>query len=230
MTLDFSALVGRIYTSMTRLHDFEDFDDKNIAGTLGKNRQIYTSLYDYHASRKDRAGMVGWLAKDSQIRNFAHVLPEAREGDSILDFGCGVGDLVPFLWSNLEEFDYMGVDINEKLIAEASRTYPDFEFHQIDSPYEVRGKFDLVVALGVFTWYITKEDFRRTIMRLYELCGRAVVITCIHSSRAEHSWRKTYRGYDESVFDSALPELRGKMQFEVKGPDLVVTIRREIGE
>jgi cyclopropane fatty-acyl-phospholipid synthase-like methyltransferase len=207
-----------------RLSDFEDFRAK---GTLGKNRQIYTRLYDYHNNLGDRAGMVGWLAKDSQLRNYSHILPEVREGDHILDFGCGVGDLVPFLYGNVEDFDYLGVDINEKFIDDASKTYPGFDFLQIDSPMDIPGKYDLVVALGVFTWYITREDFRMTLRRLYELCGRAMVVTCLHSNTAKHSWGRTYRGYDEAVFEDALPELVGKMEFQRKGADLVVTFRKE---
>ena len=206
---------------MFRLRDFEDH---NARGTLGKNRQIYTSLYDYHASKSNREHMVGWVADDSQIRNFTHVLPHIEEGDSILDFGCGLGDLVPFLWSNIDDFSYMGVDINEKFVDEAARSYPDFDFRLIDSPDDVEGEFDVVVAIGVFTWYITRPEFRRTIMSLHSLCRKRVVITCLHTSMAKHSWTRTYRGYDEDVFRRALPELAGQMSFEVVGPDLVVTI------
>lgn len=205
------------------LRDFEDF---SAEGTLGKNRQIYTRLYDYHRRRKDRQGMVGWLATDSQIRNFAHILPELREGDSILDYGCGVGDLVPFIWSNLDDFDYLGVDINKKFIKDASNTYPGFEFQHIDSPMEVRGRFDLVVVLGVFTWYITRDDFRKTMRRLYALTGRTMVVTCINTKAQPHSWDATYRGYSAGVFEDALPELVGKMRFKIKGADLVVTIHK----
>jgi cyclopropane fatty-acyl-phospholipid synthase-like methyltransferase len=211
-----------------RLKNFDGFDQDGTEqrGTLGKNRQIYTNLYDYHSKHKDRQGMVGWLAPDSQIRNYAHILPELREGESILDFGCGVGDLVPFIRSNIDDFDYTGVDINEKFIGEASRTYPAYDFRHIDSPSEIRGRFDLVVAIGVFTWYITKKDFQATVRRLYQIAGRSVVITCIHSIGAPHSWRDTYRGYDQEVFVDALPDLADRMEFERKGPDLVVTIRK----
>jgi cyclopropane fatty-acyl-phospholipid synthase-like methyltransferase len=206
-----------------RLRDFEDFDAE---GTLGKNRQIYTSLYDYHAEKQDRAGMVGWMARDSQRRNFEHVLSDITEGDSVLDYGCGVGDLVPFLEDNIGDFEYFGVDINEKFIREARSTYPRQRFQRIDSPYQVRGTFDVVVALGVFTWYITKKDFIATITELFRMAERTLVVTCLHTTTVPHSWVNTYRGYDEEVFRKTLPGLADYAEFEVNGADLIVRFRK----
>jgi 2-polyprenyl-3-methyl-5-hydroxy-6-metoxy-1,4-benzoquinol methylase len=211
-----------IYRCM-RLRDFEDF---NAKGTLGKNRQIYTSLYDYHAQKQDRAGMVGWMARGSQERNYMHVTGEVMEGDSVLDFGCGVGDLVPFLEREVGEFKYTGVDINPKFIEDARTTYPGYRFRTIDTASQVRGRYDVVVALGVFTWYITEHDFRSTIMELYRLAGRTLLITCLHTDQVPHSWENTYRGYDEGVFRKTLPELDGRMEFSRRDADLVVVVRK----
>ena len=216
-------LVASLIYMCMRLRDFEDFGAK---GTLGKNRQIYTSLYDYHAERQDRAGMVGWMAKDSQRRNYEHVAGDIRERDSILDFGCGVGDLVPFLESRVGDFDYFGVDINEKFIRDARSTYPGYQFQRIDSPIQVRGSYDLVVALGVFTWYITEKDFKATIRELFRMADRTLMVTCLHTTTVPHSWTDTYRGYDEEVFRETLPDLEDHMEFEVVGADLVVRFHK----
>lgn len=207
----------------------QEFGDKNAEGTLGKNRAIYTNMYDYYMSthnKNKRQHVVGWLADDSQIRNFKHILPHVEEGDYILDYGCGVGDLVPFLLSNYKDFNYVGVDINEKFIDDAKRTYSGYDFRKIDSPLEIDAEFDVIVALGVFTWYITKQDFIDTIRHLYSKCKRKLVFTCISSRYALHSWTAEYRGYNPEIISSLFPDLQENIKFENKDRDLVVILEK----
>lgn len=206
-----------------RLKDFEDF---NAEGTIGKNNQIYTSLYDYHISKNDRSGVVGWLGNNSQLRNYLHALDFIEEGDFVLDYGCGIGDFLPFLSSNLDDFDYTGVDINPVFIDEAKRSYPSYDFYLINSPEEINFTFDTIVAIGVFTWYITKEDFEKTIRHLFEKCKKRLVITCISSIMVPHSWTKTYRGYNDSIFLSSFPSLKKNMKFYNRGNELVIVFNK----
>ncbi len=45
-------------------------------------------------------------------------------GASVLDIGCGIGDLYPFLTSLYGEIAYTGVDIVPELVSHAARKYP----------------------------------------------------------------------------------------------------------
>lgn len=210
------------------MKSLRDFEDRTAKGTLAKNNQIYTSLYDYHMSKpnkRNRQNAVGWLADGSQERNFLHVLPFLEEGDSILDYGCGMGDFIPYVFSELDDFDYMGVDINPKFIEDAKKKYSGFDFYNISSPEQVVGEFDKIVIIGVFTWYISKEEFVKTIRHLYSLCKKKLIITCIHSGMQEHSWTQTYRGYNADIFRELFPDF--DMQFKNKFPDLVVVINKD---
>jgi cyclopropane fatty-acyl-phospholipid synthase-like methyltransferase len=204
------------------LSDFEDYTAK---GTLGKNRQLYTNLYDFYINsddNKNREKIVAWMGKGSQKKNFSYVIPHLENGDYILDYGCGIGDLIPALENNLDYFSYVGVDINAKFIKEAERSYPDYPFYKIDSAHEIERKYDVIVAIGVFTWFITKKDFEQTIRHLYSICNQKLIITCIHSSITRHSWTSTYRGYDEDIFLEIFPELEDNMKFEYKDQNMVV--------
>lgn len=209
------------------MKSLRDFEDKSVKGTIAKNNQIYTSLYDYHMSIADtrrRENAVGWLATGSQERNFLHVLPHLEEADRILDYGCGMGDFIPYIFSELEDFDYVGVDINPKFIEDAKKRYSGFDFYNIQSTRQLVGEFDKIAIIGVFTWYISKEDFIKTIRHLYSICKKKIIITCISSSMQPHSWTNTYRGYDEEIFKQLFPEMN--IEFENKFPDLVVVINK----
>jgi cyclopropane fatty-acyl-phospholipid synthase-like methyltransferase len=205
----------------------KDLEDENSEGTLGKNNQIYTRLYDYHMNvggKRRRENAVGWLAPGSQKKNFLNALPYLEEGDKILDFGCGLGDFTNLVKKNLSDFEYVGVDINPKFITNAKKRHPDFSFFHIENVQDINDTFDKIVAIGVFTWFITKEDFIKTINHLYSICKDKVIITCIHSSIASHSWDKTYRGYDEKIFQELFPDI--KMEFIRKERDLIVVLTK----
>jgi len=206
---------------------FRDLEDESSEGTLGKNNQIYTSLYDYHMNlggKRRRENAVGWLAPGSQERNFLNVIPYLEEGDKILDFGCGLGDFSSFITKYLSSFDYVGVDINPKFIKNAKKGHSQFEFYHIETPQEITENFDKIVAIGVFTWFITREDFIRTIEHLYSICTDKLIITCIHTDIARHSWDLTYRGYNEKIFQELFPDMN--IEFERKDRDLVVIFNK----
>ena len=72
-----------------------------------------------------------------------------RPGERILDVGCGYGDLS----IHLPDVEYVGVDLNERLIAFANRHYPrngEFVLGNVnDLSVDTLGKFDAAVAIGV---------------------------------------------------------------------------------
>jgi ubiquinone/menaquinone biosynthesis C-methylase UbiE len=68
---------------------------------------------------------VGWGNEDSQHLRF-EVLFRGLDpkGKTILDVGCGLGDLIPYLDRRTNgDFKYIGIDIAEKLIKNAVSTY-----------------------------------------------------------------------------------------------------------
>ncbi|MCX6762872.1 MAG: class I SAM-dependent methyltransferase [Candidatus Moranbacteria bacterium] len=47
---------------------------------------------------------------------------------SILDVGCGFGDIIPFISSKSTSFEYTGIDLTEEFTREAEKRYPDYKF------------------------------------------------------------------------------------------------------
>ena len=100
----------------------------------------------------------------------------ALDGKSILDVGCGMGDLLPFIYAKTTDFKYLGTDINQGFIGIAKKRYEGHEFKLLD-PFsqKVPGRFDIVMSSGVMNVNIPDWLDRRKqmIARLFELAGEA---------------------------------------------------------
>ncbi|HVZ70385.1 MAG TPA: class I SAM-dependent methyltransferase [Rhizomicrobium sp.] len=73
-----------------------------------------------------------------------------QTGERILDIGCGVGAIVPFL---PEDIDYVGIDLSEPYISKAQKSYGGrrrFICADVSSAdAEMLGTFDRAVAFGM---------------------------------------------------------------------------------
>ena len=82
-----------------------------------------------------------------------------KEGDKILDLGCGNGRLYELLKN--KPIDYYGIDNSEKLIEIAKSRYPNINFQVADAlnlPFP-ENFFDKVVSVAVFH-HIPSKDLR----------------------------------------------------------------------
>jgi SAM-dependent methyltransferase len=130
-----------------------------------------------------------WNSTESQRLRFK-VLKELlvygkkASGVSLLDIGCGLGDLYGLLKAdgtlNRNKIGYTGYDISPKLIAEARKKYPDGKFEVKDILEERHApKFDYIFCSGVFNIRTTDRldhlDFVKEMMfRMYDLCAYGV--------------------------------------------------------
>ncbi len=71
------------------------------------------------------------------------------DNKSVLDVGCGFGEMARFLLKRYENVDYTGVDIVPEFIEEAKKKYPDATFETRDYFNDpIERKFDIVLASG----------------------------------------------------------------------------------
>ena len=135
--------------------------------------------------------------------------PSAGRELSILDVGCGLGDLHGFLGEHVDELRYVGVDISPALLREARTRRRDTHFVLADvfraPPFRAR-QFDIVFCSGVFNLKLgNNEEFAAAALpRLYDLCARAVMVNFLHErtqERYEHCWY-----YSPRQLVAALPE------------------------
>ena len=105
-------------------------------------------LKKYGASQKT----LGWDKSRSKLRFDILCSKWNLDNSSILDFGCGFGDLFGFLiTTEVKNFTYLGIDINSELLSVAKDRYPEASFQDYAFFNDNKNsEFDYLFASGVF--------------------------------------------------------------------------------
>jgi SAM-dependent methyltransferase len=91
-----------------------------------------------------------WWDYRSMAMRFRELIKDVPlDGKSVLDAGCGMGDLLPYLYAKSASFKYLGVDQSQDFVKIASRRYEGHSFKVGDAFAESFGKFDVVLSSGV---------------------------------------------------------------------------------
>jgi SAM-dependent methyltransferase len=92
-----------------------------------------------------------------------------KNGDSVLDVGCGFADLYNYLKECGWEGNYFGVDINGNLLDVAKNVYPEVNVRKLDILESVEElRFDWVVSSGIFNAKLSFENNFDYIKRMLE--------------------------------------------------------------
>ena len=172
-------------------------DEKRISEIY--NTRLQEGLSDYKVG--------GWGSKESQYLRFK-ILTEINEltGASILDVGCGLGELYYFFKKNEIKIEsYKGIDISEDCIIEARKrlstiNQASFDYRNID---KIDGEelYDYIFLSGSLN--LKMEDnlsfAKKVIKRMYSLCRKGVACNFL-SSYVDFSLEKDYHYSPEEVF------------------------------
>jgi 2-polyprenyl-3-methyl-5-hydroxy-6-metoxy-1,4-benzoquinol methylase len=81
----------------------------------------------------------------SRLAQIAMIANETiTSNDTVLDVGCGYGELVPFL----TDCKYHGIDLVDAFINEAQTRYPHIEFYN-QNLIDINEKFDWLILAGI---------------------------------------------------------------------------------
>jgi SAM-dependent methyltransferase len=90
---------------------------------------------------------------------------------SLLDFGCGFGDMYGFARELHLNIEYFGVDLNANLIGVARQAYPDARFWTADPLSDGLDRpYDIIVASGTHNYLLA--DNRHYIERTFDLFSK----------------------------------------------------------
>lgn len=131
-----------------------------------------------------------WWDYRSMAVRFRELIKDVPiESYSILDAGCGMGDLLPFLYAKSDNFKYLGVDINSEFIKIARRRYEGHEFKVGDPFNKTIGQFDLVLSSGVMNGNVKNwhNKRKRMITNLFEQADKALAFNMAGGARADSS-------------------------------------------
>ncbi len=130
-----------------------------------------------------------WISKETQeIRFIALSLVGELEGRSVLDLGCGVGDLYGYFKKEDIRTHYTGWDISEEMITAAKNKYPEakFEVKNIQIMQELP-QFDYVLASGTMNVKINGHDawVKMMIRSMFSAAKRGVGFNLLSISSPE---------------------------------------------
>jgi len=130
---------------------------------------------------------LGWRGQESQLRRFQVLLQLGDfSGCSLLDAGCGYGDLKGFLDQYCLEFSYLGLDQMPEFINEAKARYgsrPATGFYCADFTQVELPRLDYVIASGAFCYRSGNPGhYFSTIRKLFAAAKNALAFNMLDAA------------------------------------------------
>ena len=152
---------------------------------------------------RENFDVLDWASAESQNARFEVLVVNVDLQDkSLLDVGCGLGDLSTFLKDRKINVHYTGLDIIEKMLTAAAAKHPNAKFICGDmfaedaSPLPEGNIFDVVFCSGTFNLNLgNNADFLpQAVGRLMAIASERVVFNLLNKSVLFES--ETYACYD----------------------------------
>lgn len=184
------------------------------------NKQDTERFLERYGKRLDEFGYspesLGWGGgKERQNLRF-EVLSNigVMENDSILDIGCGFGDLAKFNRANGWSGIYTGVDINEQLLEVGRSQHLDLNLILVDILEEKTSLVaDWVMSSGLFNaklYYQSNETFiADMITRMFSFCRKGVAADFM-STYVDYMHPDGYHTSPSWIIDFVKKELKAR--------------------
>ncbi|MEJ5103804.1 methyltransferase domain-containing protein [Chryseobacterium sp. MYb328] len=121
-------------------------------------------------------------------------LVESRTGISVIDLGCGTGELTSKLLDYLEDSKVLGIDSSEEMLEKAAQfktSRLNFEKRSIEEQLHLGDTYDLIISNAAIQWCGNhKELFPRIISKIKEGGQLAVQIPSNHEYVVHQLLRK----------------------------------------
>jgi SAM-dependent methyltransferase len=149
-------------------------------------RKIYTITLNYYDKLLKKygysPGSVGWGHKKGKQSLRFEILCQIGDinNSSILDVGCGFGDLFGYLKYKKSKVKYLGVDINSNLIEIGKKIYPKANLKVLDiGQTKSKQKFDWVFFSGISSKGCTYPYIKRMMTKMFSLCKKGIAMNFV---------------------------------------------------
>lgn len=127
-----------------------------------------------------------WTEEKQKIRFDALISEFNLENKSILELGCGFGDINKILQKRYKKYEYFGIDLVEEFINVAKNFYNNdsiiFECGDFLNR-KLKKKYDYVIESGIFNIKLKDMDnydfIETSIKKAFELCNEALAFNFI---------------------------------------------------
>lgn len=103
-----------------------------------------------------------------------------KSGDSLLDLGCGSGQLIRYLNKHKLKIKYTGIDVAEAPIDYAKTRYPQHTFI-CDEVENLTKKYDWIIISGTFNLEMPKEKMVNILKHINKLAIKGVASNFLHA-------------------------------------------------
>ncbi|MFC1553944.1 methyltransferase domain-containing protein [candidate division KSB1 bacterium] len=157
---------------------------------MQKDKKIIKDFFNSHAKRfGDHVHALGWESDHTQKMRF-WVLSEIEDlnGASILDVGCGKGDLLAFFSEQDIRVEYYGVDFSKELITMAKQQYPEANFFYRDFLEDsFYPEIDYTISSGIANIRTpkNKEYIQEVISKMVSISKKGAAVNMLSSYSPE---------------------------------------------
>lgn len=155
---------------------------------------------------------VGWNTKESQSKRFK-ILDSLGMDDNttFLDVGCGIGGIIPYLKSRgLKNYNYIGIDIEDRFINDAKSLYNNYNFININFlDYNPNINFDYIFGSGLFTIDFNIELLSLYIKKAFDMCNKAICFNFIENGFIDNP-PKYFNTFDKEMLFNKFTNEYGK--------------------
>lgn len=160
---------------------------------IKNQKKFYTGLirkYDIYSQ-----SAVAWFdgGQKTRFRELVKIIPDRTVPSTLLDVGCGTGDLWDFLLGNgYSAVDYTGIDALDEMVDSGKRKYPGIKLNEKEFLSDsFSDEFDILISSGAMnlrmfrTGKKQEEYIAGFINKLYRLStmGCAFNLLCISEKR-----------------------------------------------
>jgi len=150
------------------------------------DKKITKKIFEYYQSLFEQYGFdpksVGWGSKKGKQSSRFDILCQIGNlsNSSILDVGCGFGDLFVYLHYRGIKIRYHGVDINPNLVEMGKKLYPGLLLEQRDfEKKKFQKKFDWVLASGITSHGSTYPHLTKIMKEMFRICKRGFAMNFV---------------------------------------------------
>jgi SAM-dependent methyltransferase len=152
---------------------------------------------------------LGWDKGKQDVRFEILTSQYNFNGKSVLDIGCGFGDLNKTLKRKSKSFNYTGIDVVEVLVEKGSKLFsgPKKEFIKGDFlEHDFKKKFDYAIASGIFNFRLLKGSNYRYIesvlRKALELSKDGIAFDFL-SDKVDFKYEHTFHSSPEKILSIA---------------------------
>lgn len=138
------------------------------------NYEFYKKAYDKYGID---AKALHWYSKNTQYKRFEVLISYIKdiENSSLVDVGCGLGDLLLYFEeTNLKPDIYLGIDCEEFMLDICKKRFEKEVFLKLDILKDEIPKADYLICSGALN-ILLKEDFLKAIKNCYKYSKKGFI-------------------------------------------------------